>query len=107
MALRYGLPIFLEDKTGRLSGSDFVDLYDRMRLLYRRISRDSARTTYGIFTNSDYHTPVITLEFGADNSLGSVRVGRSNNMVMDNYLSRVTILARCSFIYPLNITNTS
>ena len=98
MALRYGLPVFLEDKSGRLTGSEFVDLYDRMKLNYRRIARDSERTVYGIYDTSpgseSPNTAVITLTFGADNSLGTIRVRRSNDMEMDTYLSRVTIFAR-------------
>ena len=98
MALRYGLPVFLEDKSGRLTGSEFVDLYDRMKLKYRRIAHDSERTVYGIYDTSpgseSPNTAVITLTFGADNSLGTIRVRRSNDMEMDTYLSRVTVFAK-------------
>ncbi|PPQ91834.1 hypothetical protein CVT25_000288 [Psilocybe cyanescens] len=110
MATRYGLPFFLEDKTGRLDGSEFVDLHDRTRLVYRRKSRDATRIVYGIFditlgTYEAFHVPVVTLCFGADNSLGSVcyapgvgviggtREGEEKWMQMAKYLSQVNIFA--------------
>lgn len=101
MALRYGLPVFLEDQSGRLTGSKFEDLYNRMTLTYTRISRNSPQIVYGIFyTAPDEYTsartPKIILEFGADNSLGTITVGRSNAMAMDDYLPRVNIFARCN-----------
>lgn len=106
MALRYGIPIFLEDQSGRLTGSEYVDLYNRKKFTYRRISRDSAHPTYGIFDNSpgsSSRTPKVTLEFGSDNSLGTIRVNQSNAIPMDTYLSRVTIFARChlSMLYSI------
>lgn len=106
MTLRYGLPLFLEDQSGRLTGSEFVDLYNRKKLIYRCISRDSTRTTYGIFDNSVSRPPKITLEFGADNSLGTIRVGHSNAIAMETYLPRVTVFARCCNLSMLYLINT-
>ncbi|KAF8149343.1 hypothetical protein B0H34DRAFT_667731 [Crassisporium funariophilum] len=98
MATKYGLPIFLEDKTGRLTGSEFVDIHERMRLAYRCTVRDAARTVYGVFDltsgASDAHrVPVISLQFGSDNSLGTVTVGSSQAIQMTRYLSVVNIFA--------------
>jgi hypothetical protein len=106
MAFRYGLPIFLEDQTGRLTrtGSDYVDLYNRKSICYQRISHacDFMRTTYGVFDrNSVSCEPDITLEFGADNSLGTIKVpvGHSDAIAMDIYLPRVSLFARCNFLF--------
>jgi hypothetical protein len=104
MALRYGLPLFLEDKTGRLTGSEFIDLYDRMKLMYKRLSSDSTSKVYGVFeiTYGGYEAfrvPKITLEFGADHSLGTIQVGRNNPIAMENYLPRVTIFSKCNPFY--------
>lgn len=108
MALRYGLPLFLEDKTGRLTGSEFIDLYDRMKLMYRRLSRDPTCTDYGVFDITyggyeAYDVPKITLKFGADNSLGTIKVGRNDPIAMETYLPRVTIFSKCNpFCRPFN-----
>lgn len=91
-SLRYGLPIFLEDKSGELTGSDFVDLYDRQTICYRRMwcASDSMRTTYGVYGRG----PEIILEFGADNSLGTIKVRDSDAIAMDVYMPRISTSAR-------------
>jgi hypothetical protein len=97
MALRYGLPIFLEDQTGLLTGSKFVDLYNRKTLSYECISHDSMGTTYGVSDcGSVRYKPDVILQFGADNSLGSIKVGNGVTIAMDIYLPRVSFFARCN-----------
>lgn len=86
-------------------GSEFVDLYNRKTISYQRISHasDSMGTTYGIF-NCESLGPVITLEFGADNSLGTIKVGNNDAIAMDAYLPRVSSSARCNlFVFYLMI----
>ncbi|KAH9484708.1 hypothetical protein JR316_0001608 [Psilocybe cubensis] len=104
MATRYVLPYFLEDKTGRLDGSEFVDLHDRIHLVYKRKSRDASRIVYELYditmnTFEAFHVPVVTLCFGADHSLGSVCFapgsagGGEQWMHMGQYLSQVNSIA--------------
>ncbi|KIY70032.1 hypothetical protein CYLTODRAFT_420122 [Cylindrobasidium torrendii FP15055 ss-10] len=64
----YALPLFLEDRNGSLtSGTEFTDLNDRLRLLYKRISNSS--DLYMIY-NLSHHSPgaynmaLIALDFG-------------------------------------------
>lgn len=98
METKFGLPFFLEDKTGRLTGSDFNDLHDRMKLLYRPRSRDPSRGIYDIYDASSgrsdsYETPVVTLTFGSDNSLGTIKFAQdSRAREMGRYLSQVNTL---------------
>lgn len=65
----------LEDRSGSLAGSEFVDLYDRMHLEVRctRRGADGARS-YGVFNmfSTLPDTPVVTLEYGAAGALGNV-----------------------------------
>lgn len=98
---RYGLPYFLEDKTGHLTGSEFIDMHDRMKLLYRR-RRNNPSPDYHVYQIYDttrdffdgFNEPKITLTFGIDNSLGTVGFGAGGEMGehtirMEKYLSVV------------------
>lgn len=65
----YTLPLFLEDKTGSLtSGSEFVDIHDRLRLLYRCTS--NSRDVFMIYNlsnaspSSTYNKAMLALDFG-------------------------------------------
>ena len=99
MATKYGLPYFLEDKTGRLSGSEFADLHDRMKLVYRARERTSSHSSYEVYdiTISSYdafHAPVATLTFGANNALGTITYARDRTeRQMESYLSQVNAIA--------------
>lgn len=99
MATKYGLPYFLEDKTGRLSGSEFVDLHDRMKLVYRSKERSSTNSIYEIYditagTYDAFHTPVIILTFGTNNALGTITFSTDGTeRQMERYLSQVNAIA--------------
>ncbi|KAF8883066.1 hypothetical protein CPB84DRAFT_193737 [Gymnopilus junonius] len=99
MALRYGLPYFLEDKSGRLSGSDFIDLHDRMKLAYSCKDRSSSLFTYEIHdttagTYDAYNKAVATLTFGSDNALGTITYTRDKiERQMVDYLAQVNDIA--------------
>lgn len=65
----YTLPLFLEDKTGSItSGSEFVDIHDRLRLLYKRTS--NSRDLYMVYNlssttpSSPYNMALMALDFG-------------------------------------------
>jgi len=64
----------LEDRSGSLSGSEFVDLYDRMYLRVCCTRRDAdGASQYGVFNMfSTPDIPVVTLEYGAAGALGNV-----------------------------------
>ena len=97
----YELPIFLEDQTGLLTGSVFTDLYNRQKISYLCLS-DASDTTYGIFNRcSPGISPDIILEFGTDNSLGTIKLGKSDAIAMDDILPRVSSSARWNplFLY--------
>ena len=108
----YELPIFLEDQTGLLTGSVFLDLYNRQKISYLCLSDDSdsdsmSTTIYGIFNRDNPRiAPDIILEFGADNSLGTIKLGKSDAVAMDDYLPRVSSSARCDiFVLSLSLFN--
>ncbi|KAJ7452209.1 hypothetical protein FB451DRAFT_1100789 [Mycena latifolia] len=89
----YGLPYILEDTTGNLTGSEFVDIHDRLRLTVRCTARDAYHTAYMIFdTTPSAFQPTIpralaALDFGRDNSLGTVSFA-GVGMPMRKYLTR-------------------
>ncbi|KAF9474741.1 hypothetical protein BDN70DRAFT_996862 [Pholiota conissans] len=97
MALRYGLPYFLEDTTGLLSGTKFIDLYGRMRFLYTRRLRSESQTVYDIYDESDNSTqknvPVVTLTFGPRHCLGTIQYRNEQPRNMDQYLSQLNLFA--------------
>lgn len=93
----YGMAYFLEDKSGRLTGSEFVDLHDRMRLSYRCTARDESHTAYMIFdTTNNYGgtKPLLALSFPANNHLGTISLSPENSMPMKRYLTKVSPLSR-------------
>ncbi|ETW81206.1 hypothetical protein HETIRDRAFT_419117 [Heterobasidion irregulare TC 32-1] len=90
-----GMPYFLEDKSGTLLGSEFVDVNDRMRLGFRCTLRDVHRTAYMIYdltmpSQGAYSFPVATLDYGANNALGTVIFSGRGSMPMSQYLSKMS-----------------
>lgn len=85
-----GLPFFLEDQTGELTGTEFVDLYNRMRLSLRCTLRDASHTAYMIYDLSSrpnaFSSPLACLDFGAHNALGTVKIRNGENVSMGQYL---------------------
>jgi hypothetical protein len=73
--VKTGIPFMLEDWSGSLSSSTFIDLYGRMSLILRCTRRDpDGASQYAIY-NSDStqrDMPVATLEYGAAGALGDI-----------------------------------
>ncbi|KIK57920.1 hypothetical protein GYMLUDRAFT_45732 [Collybiopsis luxurians FD-317 M1] len=89
------MPLFLEDKTGKLTGSEFVDIHDRLSLTYRRSTeRNSSHTAYMIYNtsahipNSTYAQALIALDFGPGHALGTISFSSHRCIPMKNYLVR-------------------
>lgn len=91
---------FLEDKSGQLTGSEFVDLNDRMRFNFRRTANDASHTAYMIYDTSpgtptaSSTTPLVALDYGPNNALGTISFASDNSMQMKKYLSKTSILGR-------------
>ncbi|KAJ7830653.1 hypothetical protein B0H14DRAFT_2806808 [Mycena olivaceomarginata] len=77
---RYGIPYIFEDTTGRLTGSEFIDIHDRLRFTVRCTAHDTCHT-------SAIPRPLVALDFGANNTLGSISVA-SVPMPMRKYLTK-------------------
>ncbi|KAH7888917.1 hypothetical protein F5I97DRAFT_766172 [Phlebopus sp. FC_14] len=93
MATTYGMPFLLEDKTGRLTGTDFVDINDRLHLRLRCTAQASTHTAYMILKvthGSASSNPLVALTFGADNSLGTITFASGVSMSMKQYLTKVS-----------------
>ncbi|KAJ3710149.1 hypothetical protein C8R42DRAFT_597400 [Lentinula raphanica] len=97
----YGLPYFLEDKTGRLSGSDFIDIHDRLRLTYRRSTdRNSSHTAYMIYNTSSHIShpafmqALVALDFGPGHALGTVSFSSKTCLPMKKYLVKTASNSR-------------
>lgn len=94
--VRYGLPFFLEDKTGRLGGSEFNDLHDRMRLVYRRTRYNSQVHEYEVYdlgaeTYEPLLSPEILLRFNPDHTLGTIIIEKdTEGQKMETFLYRVS-----------------
>jgi hypothetical protein len=102
MATTFGMPYLLEDKTGKLTGSDFVDINDRLRLRLRCTAQAPTHTAYMILNmthGNDARNPLIALAFGADNSLGTITIGSGVSMTMKQYLVKLSSLGRLASIY--------
>jgi hypothetical protein len=104
----YGMSYFLEDKSGKLTGSEFVDLNDRMRLVYRCSARDASHTAYMIYdttTLAGASRPLIALDFGPNNQLGTISFGPNSSMEMKKYLTKLSPLGRCASVIKLKCMN--
>ncbi|KAF8069863.1 hypothetical protein FPV67DRAFT_988395 [Lyophyllum atratum] len=91
----YGMAYFLEDKSGKLTGSDFIDLHERMRLSYRCTARDSTQTAYMIYDTTTAYggvRPLLALSFGPNNALGTINFTPESSMPMKKYLTKVSPL---------------
>jgi hypothetical protein len=94
----YGMPYFLEDKSGNLTGSEFIDIHDRMRLSLRCTISDSMHSGYMVFDKSN-NTPspgysLVALDFGPANALGTVSFGTGTHVPMKQYLVKGSGLGR-------------
>jgi len=94
--VKTGIPFILEDKSGSLSGSQFIDLYDRMHLYMRCTRRDhDGASQYGIYNmfSQESDVPVVTLEYGAAGALGNITTigprGSSRTQTMAAFLVEV------------------
>ncbi|TFY66434.1 hypothetical protein EVG20_g4658 [Dentipellis fragilis] len=87
-----GIPYFLEDRTGLLTGSDFVDVHDRMRLSVRCSLRDAAHTAYMIYdmTYPSNAQPAAALDYPSNNGLGSIMIHGRGSWQMNQYLVKLS-----------------
>lgn len=109
MSTVYGMPYLLEDKTGKLTGSDFVDINDRLRLRLSCTAQAPTHTAYMIHNVTHGHdpsNPLIALAFGPDNSLGTITFRSGAPMPMNQYLATVSPLGRLASI-PLTCMSTA
>jgi len=92
MSTNYCLPFIFEDKTGRIRGSEFDEVHDRMRLWIRCTRRDPSRMAYMIHEARNT-TEGVCLSFGPNNALGTICIGsKGEHLRMDKYLSKLSAL---------------
>ncbi|KAF8182549.1 hypothetical protein BJ912DRAFT_1123799 [Pholiota molesta] len=88
MALRYELPYFFDDATGRLSGSTFVEFHERMRINYIKRVDNESQSEYDIYKHSneaeDQDGPAATLYFGPNHTLGTIQYRNQEPKNMDH-----------------------
>lgn len=99
----YGLPLFLDDRTGRITESDFYDIYDRppfLRLTQTIHADRISRKVYVLDSLNHSHSvrvgimeppePLAILDFGLRNQLGTISFEGSQNryLSMERYLRK-------------------
>ena len=90
------MPFQLEDTTGSIFDSTFADLYQRKSFSIRTTMRTTDRTVVMVYNASSNTSrgglmvPIACLDFGADNALGTVKIGNGQNVEMQGYLARVS-----------------
>jgi hypothetical protein len=100
----YGQDYMLEDKSGRLTGSDFEDVHDRVRLSLKCTQKAQTHAVYMIYDRSrsavfNYNTPLAVLDFGPNDALGTVSFKPGDHMPMKQYLSKVSAFGRYAMDY--------
>ena len=95
----FGIPLFLEDTTGHINGSNYADIYDRRPYLHlaqiihtdritRQIYELDSKPNRLRYPPSQLPAPIVTLEFGPNHSLGTITFGRSRSRSMELYLKK-------------------
>lgn len=95
----YGLPLFLEDTTGHINGSNYIDIYDRRPYLHLAVTIHSDRVTRQIFVMNSKPAqtrfrslqlpdPIVTMDFPLNHSLGTIAFGHSKPKSMERYLEK-------------------
>ncbi|KAI0088092.1 hypothetical protein BDY19DRAFT_209473 [Irpex rosettiformis] len=96
MSTVYGMPFHLEDTTGNVFDSSFTDLYQRMSFTVRATMRSPERTAVMVHNASSgaghggLMVPVASFDFGANNALGTVKIGHGEIMEIEKYLVKVS-----------------
>lgn len=97
----WGMAYMLEDRSGQLTGSEFIDLNGRLCLSYRCTARDVTHSAYMIFNTTSsgeftgsYTRPVVALDFGPNNTLGTIIFVPETSIQMKKYLVKVSPLGR-------------
>jgi len=89
----YGMPYLLEDRTGQLTGSDYIDMNDRLRLCLRCTAQAPSHTAYMIHNATHQHdpsNPLIALAFGPNSSLGTITLRNGAPIAMEDYLAKLS-----------------
>ncbi|KAI0784697.1 hypothetical protein C8Q75DRAFT_378795 [Abortiporus biennis] len=94
---RYGMPFFLEDKSGDITGSDYADHYSRLSFSLRCTRRDPDHMVFMIYdllsnsSSSRHHltVPVACFDLGHNHSLGTVKIGDGCPVEINQYLVKV------------------
>lgn len=92
------MPFFLEDRTGDLKGSEFVDIYNRLRFSIRCTLRSPEHTAYMVYDLSTTSSssrggllvPIACLDFGVNHGLGTVKIGEKEHVQMSQYLAKIS-----------------
>ncbi|TCD63377.1 hypothetical protein EIP91_005608 [Steccherinum ochraceum] len=94
MSTSFGIHLLLNDKVPTsLTDSEFVDMYDRLRLRVHCTLRNADRTVIMIY-KSTLSAPIACLEFGAGHALGSIKLTGKDPVHMNDFLSRVSRSSR-------------
>jgi len=95
----YGQDYMLEDKTGQLTGSDYEDIHDRIRLTLKCTQKAPTHTVYMIYDRTrtavfNYNEPLAVLDFGPNDTLGTVSFKTGVQTPMKQYLVRASAFGR-------------
>jgi hypothetical protein len=109
------MPYILEDTTGKLGGSQFIDIHERLHLTVRCTASDPCHTSYMIYSThpsgfkSAIPKALVGLNFGPHNTLGTISFS-SVAMSMRKYLAKPTPRGRYAdffFIFRWFLTDIS
>ena len=107
------LPFTLEDRTGRVAGSDFDDIYDRIFLRVAPATYQRGASTLLVYKMSQrasrrrdslpFHSaPSIVLEFGGGGALGHISFMDRKDQIplhMGRYLRRTSLFGGCVWFF--------
>jgi hypothetical protein len=92
----YGMPFMLEDQTGLLSGTEFIDVNDRLKYSYKCSSRNETETVFTIFDRTYTYAdvkPLISISFTKDNHLNTISTSQGV-IPVKKYLVKLSALGR-------------
>ena len=95
----YGQDYMLEDRTGQLTGSDFEDVHDRIRLTLKCTQKAQTHSVYMIYDRTrttvfNYNNPLAVLDFGPNGALGTVSFKTGVHIPMKQYLVKASTFSK-------------
>lgn len=87
---------YILEEQGNLQSSEFTDIYNRLSFRIRCTLSSTDRTAYMLYdghalaSRDGSAMPLACLDFGANHTLGAIKLGQQEYVEMEKYLARTS-----------------